>query len=94
MNVAEIILKQIKALDRQALMAWGAKDYVNMGNGLKFKTSGLVKWKGYVYIWYDVGMDLYNVDFFQIRNMEVKYTKRLDGVFAEDLIRIIDEVVG
>lgn len=94
MNTAQIILSQIKALDRLALHAWGAKDLVNMGDGLKFKTSGLVKWKGYVYIKYDAGADLYNVDFFRIRNVEIKYDKRLEGIYAEDLVRIIDEVVG
>jgi hypothetical protein len=94
MNTAQIILSQIKTLDRMAMIAWGAKDLLNMGNGLKFKTSGLVKWKGYVYIKYDEGMDFYNVDFFQIRKVEIKYTKRLEGVYAEDLVRLIDEVVG
>lgn len=94
MNTAQIILSQIKALDSRAMMAWGARDLVNMGDGLKFKTSGLVKWKGYVYIKYDAGADLYNVDFFQIRKVEIKYKKQLTGIYAEDLVRIIDGVVG
>lgn len=94
MNTALIIRGQIYAIDPMAMPAWGAKDLMNMGDGLKFKTSGMVKWKGYVYIKYDEGMDLYNIDFFQIRNVEIKYTKRLEGVYAEDLVRLIDEVVG
>lgn len=94
MSIAEIIRDQIRMLDRRAFMAWGAKDLVNMGNGLKFKTSGLVKWKGYVYIKYDSGADLYDIDFFKIRNVEIKYTRRMQGVFAEDMVRLIDEVVG
>ena len=94
MNTAQIILSQIKQLDPMALFAWGAKDMINMGNGLKFKTSGMVKWKGYVYIKYDEGQDLYNIDFFKIRKVDVVYTKQLEGVFAEDMVRLIDEVVG
>lgn len=94
MNTAQIILYQIKTLDSQALMAWGAREFINMCDGLKFKSSGLARWKGYVYIRYDEGMDLYNVDFFKIRKVEIKYTKRLTGVYAEDLVNIIDEVVG
>ena len=94
MSVAVVIRDQIRALDRMALFAWGAKDFLNMGDGLKFKTSGMVRWKGYVYIKYDAGADLYNVDFFKIRNTDIKYTERLEGVYAEDLVRIIDGVVG
>lgn len=94
MNTAQIILGQIKQLDKMALFAWGAKDLVNMGNGLKFKSSGMVKWKGYVYIKYDEGQDLYNIDFFKIRKVNIVYTKQLEGVFAEDMVRLIDEVVG
>lgn len=94
MTTAQIIVSQIKALDRRAFMAWGAREFVNMGTGLKFKTSGLVRWKGYVYIKYDAGADLYDVDFFQIRKVEIKYKKQLTGVYAEDLVSIIDEVVG
>ncbi len=94
MNVATIIRDQIRALDRRAFMAWGAKDFVGMGDGLKFKTSGLVKWKGYVYIKYDEGMDLYNVQFARIRNLDWKVDKEVNGVYVEDLVGIIDGQVG
>lgn len=94
MNVAQTILSQIKMLDRRALMAWGAKDFVNMSDGLKFKSSGLVRWKGYVYIQYDKGYDLYNIKFFRIRKHEIIVDKEVQGVYVEDLVRIIDSQVG
>lgn len=94
MNTATIIRDQIRALDRFAFGAWGTKDMVNMGDGLKFKTSGMTRWKGHVYVKYDEGRDLYNVDFFRVRNAEVKYDKRVEGVFAEDLVTVIDAQVG
>jgi hypothetical protein len=94
MSTASIIRDQIRTIDRFALVAWGAHDMLNMGNGLKFKTGGMVKWKGYVHVVYDEGRDLYNVDFFRIRNAEVKYDKRVEGVFAEDLVTVIDAQVG
>lgn len=94
MNTAQIILSQIKALDPRALMAWGAKDMMNMGDGLKFKTSGMTPWKGYVYIKYNEGKDLYDIDFFRFRKMYVTYDKKVTEVFAEDLVSIIDEFVG
>jgi hypothetical protein len=94
MTIAQTILSQIKQLDGSALSVWGAKEFVNMGNGLKFKSSGMVKWKGYVYVKYDEGQDLYNIDFFKVRNAQIKYAEQLEGVFVEDMVRLIDGVVG
>lgn len=94
MNIATIIRDQIRAIDRFALGAWGAKDLVAMKDGLKFKTSGMVKWKGYVYVKYNEGMDLYDVIFARIRKMEWIEDEKVEGVYAEDLVRIIDARVG
>ena len=94
MTIAQTILSQIKTIDPMATFAWGAKDLVNMGDGLKFKTSGMVKWKGYVYIKYNAGTDLYDIQFFRIRGVNVKTDKGMTDIFAEDLVNVIDEVVG
>lgn len=94
MNTAQIIVSQIRAIDPMALMAWGARDLVNMGNGVKFKTSGMTPWKGWVYIRYNQGRDLYEIDFFRLRKAEVRYDQQIEDVYAEDLVRIIDSVVG
>lgn len=93
-SVASIIRGQLYAMDPMAMPAWGAKELVNMGDGLKFKTSGMCRWKGYVYIKYDEGQDLYNVIFAKIRKAEWIEVARRDGVFVEDLIPIIDAQVG
>jgi hypothetical protein len=94
MTIAQTILSQIKTIDPMATFAWGAKELVNMGDGLKFKTSGMVKWKGYVYIKYNAGTDLYDIEFFRIRGFNVKTDKGMTDIFAEDLVNVIDEVVG
>ena len=94
MSVAQTILSQIKTLDWSAMIAWGAKDLVDMSEGLKFKTSGMVKWKGYVYVKYNEGNDLYDIDFFRVRGVDVKYVKQAKGIYAEDLVWVIDGVVG
>lgn len=93
-SIATTILGQIKALDVFAMGAWGAKDLVAMRDGLKFKTSGMVRWKGYVYVKYDEGQDLYNVVFGQVRKAEWKVVKQVDGVFVDMLVDIIDAQVG
>lgn len=94
MNVAKTILDQIKSLDPMAMFAWGAKDLVAMNDGLKFKTSGMVRWKGYVYVQYDEGHDLYNVIFAQLRKMEWIERDRVEGVYFDQLTSVIDAQVG
>jgi hypothetical protein len=93
MTIAKTILSQIKTLDPMAFFAWGAKDFVNMGNGLKFKTSGMVEWKGYVYVKYDEGRDLYDVIFAKIRKAEWIVQKEVNGIYFDQLVEIIDNQV-
>jgi hypothetical protein len=94
MDLAKTILGQIKAIDPRALMAWDAKDYVAMGDGLRFKSSGMVKWKGYVYVKYDVGQDLYNIEFSRVRGAKLIVDNVVEGVFVDSLVEIIDAQVG
>lgn len=94
MSIAKNILEQIKAIDVWALGAWGAKELVAMNDGLKFKTSGMVKWKGYVYIQYNEGQDLYDVIFAKIRKYEWKEQERVEGVYFDQLVEVIDRRVG
>lgn len=94
MDTAQIILSQIKALDPMALFAWGAKNLVNKGDGLQFKTSGMTPYKGQVYIKYNEGKDLYEIQFFRVIKSSVKMVKVVEDVYAEDLVGIIDRFVG
>jgi hypothetical protein len=94
MNVAQEILYVIKTLDPWAMGAWGAENLVDMGDGLKFQTTGMTPWKGHVYIKYVYGRDLYEIQFFRIRKAEIKMAKVIEDVYAEDLVRLIDDFVG
>lgn len=94
MSVATTIRDQIKALDWRSFFAWGAKEFIDMGDGLKFKTSGMVRWKGYVYIKYDEANDLYNVEFFRIRKLNMVTDKTVNGVYFDQLVEVIDSQVG
>jgi hypothetical protein len=91
--VANIILNQIKTMDKWAFGDWGSKDFVAMKDGLKFKTSGMVKWKGYVYVQYNEGSDLYNVIFGKIIKHEWKVQKQVDDVYFDQLVDVIDSKV-
>ena len=94
MNTAQTILSQIKTIDAWALSAWGAKDFVAMEDGLKFKTSGMTPWKGHVYVKYNPVPDLYEVQFFRLRKSQVKMDKVVEDVYAFDLVSVIDKFVG
>jgi len=93
MSIAKTILEQIKMIDPMATWAWGAKDMVAMEDGLRFKTTGMVKNKGYVTIKLN-GRDLYDIEFGKIRKFEYKVLKREEDVFAEDMVNFIDSMVG
>lgn len=92
-QIGRTIWTQLRQLDKWALGDWGAKDAVYMKDGLKFKTSGAVKFKGYVYIQLDQGRDLYNVIFAKVRKFEWKEDSRVEGVYADQLVKIIDRKV-
>lgn len=94
MTIAKIILDQIKTIDFWALGAWGAKELVNTGTGLRFKTSGSVRWKGYVHVILDEAKDLYRVEFQRVRKLNVITDKIVEDVFVEDLVNVIDSQVG
>ena len=94
MNTAQTILSQIKTIDAWALCAWGAKDFVVMEDGLKFKTSGMTPWKGHVYVKYNPVPDLYEVQFFRLRKSQIKMDKVVEAVYAFDLVSVIDKFVG
>ena len=93
-TIGATILQQINTLDRRAMAAWGAKDIVYMRSGLKFKSSGMVKRKCYVYIQYDSGLDLYNIQFARIRKGEWIVDCELPMVFCDGLVEHIDGYVG
>ena len=94
MSIAQTILAQIKTIDPRAIWAWGAKDFVATRNGLLFKSSGMVRWKGYVHITLDEGQDLYNIEFYKMRGVKRTVAATVEGIFADQLVELIDSQVG
>lgn len=94
LTVGKTIHMQIRAIDPMAMFAWGAKDMVYMVDGFKFKTSGMVKRKCWVYIRYDYGKDLYSIIFGRMVKNDWKTDHVINDVFFEDMVRHIDSYVG
>ena len=93
MSVAKTILSQIKTLAPTAMWAWGANSLVDTNGGLQFKVGGMAKFKGHVHVKLDEANDLYNVEFFKVRKSEVKVTNTFTGIYADELVDIIDSIV-
>lgn len=92
-GIAGVVYSQIKTMSPWAMAAWGAKELVVLKDGIQFKSSGMVKNKGIIQVKLN-GSDLYNVTFGKVRKFKYKELKKVTDVFAEDLIGVIDEMVG
>lgn len=94
MEIANTILQQIQGMDRWALMAWGAKNFVGgkldgKHEGLKFQVNGL-KFKGWVMVLYNYGMDTYTVKTYKLVKGDVKYYHEQEDVHFPELVEVID----
>lgn len=95
MEIAQTIVSQIKALDFWAMGAWGCQNLVALpeskefAGGLRFKVNGM-KFKGYVAIelrW----VDDYTISFL---NRKGEVAKKVEGVYCDQLVEIIDWIEG
>ena len=92
-GTAGVVYSQIKTMSPWAMAAWGAKELVVLKDGIQFKSSGMVKNKGIIQVKLN-GSDLYDVTFGKVRKFKYKEIKKVTDVFVEDLIDVIDEMVG
>ena len=85
--------------DYWAMGAWGANNLVNTGKGLRFKVK-CPKHRGYVEINLNEGTDLYDLKFYTIRKKRnslenvTKHKPEINGVYFDQLVEIIDGVIG
>lgn len=100
-EIANTILDQIRATDRFALWAWGAKDYIviNEGKlgenfclgGIQFRVSGM-KHKGAVLVRL-MANDTYTVEIGKVWKGEWKSKGVAENVYCDNLMEMIDEMV-
>lgn len=70
-TVAQVILQQLRATAMRKMLCWGAREFIGMPNGLRFRVSGLLH-KGHVCVIYAEGSDTYIVQIGNIRKSEWK----------------------
>jgi hypothetical protein len=92
-QVAKTILTQIHSLDKWALGAWGAQDFVSTNNpsSLQFRVNG-AKFKGKVVIHLN-GKDLYDIDFGVGKDLKWVSKHKEHDIYAEDLVKILDDYI-
>lgn len=94
-EVAKTIMSQINTLDRWAFGAWGARQFVYGDNFIQFKCSGTkIKRGGIATIELDYGKDLYNIKLQRVYNFEVTTLNEIEGIYADQLVEILDSYIG
>ena len=97
MNAANIILQQIRTMDKMALWDWGCMKFrpqsSNNGLTLTLKSSGYVPWKGFIAITLDEGADLYNIEFYRMRKPRINRKKDPMGALLAVPVKKVDKSV-
>lgn len=93
-EIAYIILQQIKYPNKVVYFTWGATQFsygINIHNNpfLRFKVNG-IKFKGYVWVFYNRGMDWYDIEFISTHG-NLKH--RIEEVYFDELQEKIDNYV-
>jgi hypothetical protein len=91
-KVGDKIIQQIKALDKNALMAYGARNYVSLKDGIQFDVKGS-KHKGRIIIRLN-SQDLYDIEAGTIRMFNYKVVKQVSDVSVENLVSVLDSIIG
>lgn len=101
MYVSKQILDQINAIDPMALYAWGVRN-ISVGK-VDGRNEGVIlhgvkgsKTKGKTSIMVILNaLDLYTIKMYRHkRYAEIELVREIPGVYAEDLVKTIDELVG
>jgi hypothetical protein len=92
LSVAKEILRQLKMFDPVALMAWGFQKPSGDEYSLTFRVNGAKVGHAFVTIILN-GKDLYDIEVYKIRTTQKKMIKRVEDVYAEDMVDVIDHIV-
>ena len=90
-EIATTILNQIGG--RQFIAMTGSKNFVNTGNGLLMKLSRNASGSQYLRITLNGG-DVYDMEFYSVRGIDIKMKNQIGGVYADQLYRIFEQVTG
>ncbi len=87
MEMAKYIMSILKT-QLMIVWSWGFHNPVALENALRFRVNGF-KFRGVIEIAYNESSDLFDVSFIKAN----KVVNRIDGVFFDMLINVIDDFV-
>lgn len=90
-EIATTILNQIGG--RQFIAMTGSKNFVNTGNGLLMKLSRNAAGAQYLKITLNA-WDLYDMEFYSVRGVDIKVKQNVSGVYADQLATIFESTTG
>ena len=90
-SVANEIIRQIRALDSHALIAWGAKEFVSSVDALRFRVS-TPSFKGIVRIILNDD-DTYTIEKATIKKLVYTVLDKREGIYVDRLVKEIDSLV-
>ena len=90
-TVANTILQQLGG--NKFIVMTGAKGFITGGSDLGFRIGRNSSGFNFIRIVLNA-MDTYDVEFIRIRKFEVAETKKVDGLYCDDLQRVFTETTG
>lgn len=93
-EVQQTILDQIRSLDKWALGAWGTREMKVFDNTLQFRVNGTKLKRGWIEVEYKPGSDTYTIRGIYRTNLAIKIRAEFDNVYCENLVQVIDSIVG
>lgn len=91
--VAQTILQQLGG--RRFQMMTGAKNFLNLKNGLSFRIPATMTKQKINYVKIELnGLDLYDLEFGRIWKLDYKKIKTLENIGAEQLQQVFTQVTG
>ncbi len=93
MTIAKTILNQIYVQDKDALLAWGASEFVALHDGVQFKIRTPLYQRGVRVKIILNSMDTYDIEVFRITNGRVNTLKTSNDIYFDMLIEILDDLI-
>ena len=93
-EVSKEILKQLNAIDPRAIFAWGYRAPMYTDDSLSFLVNGSKTAPNSRLTIKLNGKDLYDITIHRVAGVEVIYDAKEEDVYVEDLVKIIDSIVG
>lgn len=94
LDFANRVIKQINTINRHALASWGFRKASYSDESFGFYVNGSKTRPGARIEIRINGNDLYDIDLFRVENTMVVYDEQLKNIYAEQLVDVIDGLVG